>query len=144
MRRYAISKINYICLVAILLFLSIGYTYAYFSARADANGNLTLGKINILWKDYSADRYIDSNWFDDVQEIVIAPEIELTRGNYETIKATTKAGSFVNLTLAISNDTATVGAYCRIRIVAKYLPEGETTPIDCLPGRIWHLWVVPH
>ena len=141
MRKYTIPKITYVLLALILSCLSIGYTYAYFSARHTANANVTLGKISILWKDLETDGYISSLFGEDVSAISISTDGGIKRGEYTPIKAilpqegANGEPQFANLQLGMSNDfNATVGAYCRIQIVAQYTPQGSSTAIDCEDG----------
>lgn len=139
MRKYAISKFAYILLVAILISLSIGYTYAYFSAQTRATAKPTLGKISILWRDFEEEAYFTS-WFDDVSAIKIDSNLKLQRGDYTPIKGVLPkededaADEYINLSLGMSNIDATVDAYCRIQIVAKYTPKNTSTVKDCTPG----------
>lgn len=141
MRKYAIPKIAYILLAIVLTCLSIGGTYAYFSAKYTANSNVTLGKISIAWKDFTKDAYIPS-LFDDVNAIAIDSTTPLKRGEYTSIKALLPkdneedADKFIDLSLAMSNVDATVGAYCRIEIVAKYIINNTETEQDCNAGDV--------
>ncbi len=134
-------KIAYVLVVVLLSCLSLGYTYAYFSAKDSASSNVTLGKISILWKDYAQDAYI-SSLFDEVQSIVIDPQTSLKRDEYTSIKALlpkekeNDADEFANLSLAISNVNATASAYCRIQIEAKYIINNTSTEVDCADGVI--------
>lgn len=131
MRKYAMPKVAYVLLVSILICLSIGYTYAYFSTHIEATSNVVLGKINVVWSDYESDARIPS-LFDDPTSIRI--DGELKRGEYTTIKARTKdddENESSNIVLAMSNVGANVGAYCRIKLTATYTPKGSSTPINC-------------
>lgn len=142
MRKYTIPKIAYVLVVMLLSCLSIGSTYAYFSAKHTASSNLTLGKISIAWKDYVKDAYIPS-LFDDVQAIVIDKETKLQRGQYTSIKSLLPKENeedddeFIDLSLAMSNVDATTSAYCRIEIIAKYtLNNAPSTQYDCDDGTV--------
>lgn len=135
MRKYAIPKAVYGILVLILLCLSIGYTYAYFSAVDSASSTTQLGLIDISWRDnnhFSSMQFLfdktetDTN---EAQSIAIIGELE--RGKYTEIKANNKAGTLTNVRLEASNSLGTVGAYCRIKLEASYIPLNSATPIPC-------------
>ena len=121
MRKYAIPKYIYIGVALMLIILSVGYTYAYFSAIATANADITLGKIDIVWRDanYSASL---SSLFEDSNTITISSTLK--RGGYVPLKSVIEKGdqkgTEVDLRLQISNVNGTVGAYCRLKITATY------------------------
>ena len=137
MRKYAIPKVAYVILAVMMLCLSIGYTYAYFSAKHTASGNVTLGKIGISWVDLSGLDAEIPQLFDDPLKIQVSSDQKLQRGNYCQLTAHTKLdeeGETSQLVLGISNGEGTVNAYCRIQIIAKYTPKGSNTAEDCDPG----------
>ena len=121
MRKYALPKYIYIGVALMLIVLSVGYTYAYFSAIATANAGLTLGKIDIVWRDANYNSSISAE-FEDSSSIAISSTLK--RGQYIPLKSVIEKGAQkgkeVDLRLQISNVNGTVGAYCRLKITATY------------------------
>lgn len=131
MRKFAIPKVMYVLLVLVLGVLSIGYTYAYFSSTYQANAELKLGKIGLVWRDNAVNKVINNG----ANSIAITAE-ELDAGGFSKILALTDDQSSTrDSILELENIDATVPIYCRIKIEAKYTPKGEETPIDC--GEQW-------
>ena len=122
MRKYAISKSVYIIWIAILLFLSIGYTYAYFSAIDTVTTNGVVHDINVSWRDENANDALLSTWFNDVSSIALSSE--LTRGDFVQIKALNKDTQLQEVKLKMANFGST-GAYCRIKITATYVNNSD-------------------
>ncbi len=147
MRKYSISKIAYIVLIAMLACLSIGYTYAYFSAQVSAESAVKLGRIDIVWRDKNTRAYITETMFPDdngttKNESLTIPVVDpLKRGECTAI-ATNKG----NLKLEVYNrnneDLTIVSAYCRIQIQASYIPAGgkEADRVYCKDENGWFQW----
>ena len=146
MRKYLIPKVTYVIALLLLTCLSIGYTYAYFSGIAYAESNVTLGKINMVWRDFN------SNWAgmdtlfnikpaegeDGVNEAMsIKVKGSLKRGNFTDIIATDINNKEASRLLEVANinDDDGVGAYCRIKISATYTIE-DAEPETCEDGWI--------
>jgi len=125
MRKYALPKAVYVILIAILLILSIDYTYAYFSASVIATGKIKLNSINVSWRDENSNMAQLPTLFDnpatsDVNEALSIQIIsELKRGGYVQIQANDVNGVKRNIKLNISN-LGTTGAYCRVRLNGTY------------------------
>ena len=132
MRKYTIPKIAYVMLIAVLGCLSFGYTYAYFSSVAKAENATVLGKINIVWRTTGDKSSTVAGLFADANNIEISELVTLKRGQYSQLTATDKFGDTINLKLQVANsgEDASVPAYCRIKIEAKYTPNGGTAT-DC-------------
>lgn len=136
MRKYAIPKVAYVILVLMLACLSIGYTYAYFSATASAKSTPTLGYIGaVVWRDATSfgemQGLFDAKPTDGSEDVVneamsIAIEGSLSRGNYTPIIATDLRGEKLTRMLEIYNKDSSIDVYCRIKITANYTPEGGT------------------
>ena len=109
-------------LVAILVCLSIDYTYAYFSATHISDAKMTAGAIDLNWKTEN------SNLSDD--NIVTVTTSSLSRGSYQTLKIKNTSGE-IGLWISNSSSSNTVPAYCRIKISAKYKTQGSDTWEDC-------------
>lgn len=132
MRKYAIPKVVYVLLIALLSCLSIGYTYAYFSNTALANSNVSMGKINVIWTDSAQNGKPITDVFANTASIPLTGELK--RGEYTPLTALDKNGDSKTVKLQIYNymgtnpeaPEATVGAYCRLKINATYTPEGGT------------------
>lgn len=137
MHKHTITNLAYVIVVIMLACLSLGSTYAYFSASdptkvsAPAGSNL-LGKIDIEWRDGTLDASIPT-LFNSPNEIAI--NTDLKRGDYTDIKANDKNDTERTIKLAISNTSGTVAAYCRIQITAQYKPKNATKFEDC--GTQW-------
>lgn len=140
MRKYSIPKAVYSLAIAILLCLSISYTYAYFSASNIITGEITLNSINVTWRNENANMALFPTLFDDPdttdlnESLAIQITGEIKRGDYAQIKANDINGTLQNIKLNISN-TGTSGAYCRIKLTGKYttkLGETKTCPDDWL------------
>ena len=135
MRKYAIPRVAYVLLVLMIACLSIGYTYAYFSAEATATNDTELGKINIVWNASSTDKSGQvSNMFNNSSNIPILSKIK--RGEYTSILALGKEEDELAITLRMSNSgDASVPAFCRLKIEATYTPLNGTET-ECDPGWI--------
>ncbi|MBQ7880478.1 MAG: hypothetical protein IJ358_01375 [Clostridia bacterium] len=141
MRKYAIPKTMYIALIAILLCFSVGYTYAYFSATKVASASLTLGYIDVTWRDgnngdaaFSSTETFDKESTTDDESLAIGIIGEITRGGYAQITAKNVSDQTRNIMLKMANINGTVGAYCRIKIDATYTPAGSTEIKQCEDG----------
>lgn len=134
MRKYSIPKIMYVLLILMIASLSIGSTYAYFSAIATANGTLSMGKIEIEWVDNNKNATIkylfDDNTTEDTNEALsISISGRLKRGDYTQILSKDSEGNDVPIKLEISNANGLVSAYCRMKITATYKQiDGTVTP----------------
>lgn len=129
MRKYAMPKVAYILLMMILLCLSIGYTYAYFSAIDKVKGSLILHSINVSWRDGGSNdaripTLFDNPTTNENEAMSIAITGELVRGGYTQIKARDINNNIKNIKLKISN-FGTTGAYCRIKITGTYLDKNN-------------------
>lgn len=135
MRKYSIPKVAYVLLILMIACLSLGYTYAYFSAFATASNNTELGKLNITWRNMGTKNDELTNLFNDTSSILISGDTTLTRGEFSPIQATDNKGDTYALKLQMANFGGTVDAYCRLKIEATYTPlNGTATPCD--PGWI--------
>lgn len=135
MRKYAIPKVAYVLLTLILICLSIGYTYAYFSSYYNATSEVSLGQLDVKWIDSISGNAI-STIFDkpgtatnEANSIAITGELE--RGGYAEIKANNKEGNLTKVILEIDNTSSSVDVYCRIKLTATYTPQGSNTPVNC-------------
>lgn len=147
MRKYLIPKITYVITLLLITCLSIGYTYAYFSAIDYAESNVTLGKINMVWRDYNSNfaemETLFNNKPTEGEDIVneamsIQVKGSLKRGNFTEIIATDVKGNEAARLLEVANvnnDSNGVGAYCRIKIDATYTIDGAAPEI-CEDGWI--------
>lgn len=154
MRKYAIPKVLYIFLATILLCLSVGYTYAYFSAIHTASSTVSLGKVNVIWRDANMlapiQQVYDDSTTDKVNEamsiqIMATPPSDLDeeelenyvetpavikRGEYLKIRAKNYEDNVEDVLLEIYNG-GTISTYCRIKVKATYIPENSTEEKDC-------------
>ena len=131
MRKFAIPKYMYVLLVLMIGVLSIGYTYAYFSSTYQADANLQLGYINVVWCDADSGEVING-----VNNEISITAQELDCGALCDIQIPTEEeGVMQKIALGISNKDATVSAYYRLKIDARYTPEGETESKEC--GEKW-------
>ena len=121
MRKRGIPKSVYVIWITLLLFLSIGYTYAYFSALDSVTTQATVYNINVTWRDENKNDALLGTWFNDTSNIAITSE--LVRGKFVSITATNKSSQQQNVKLKMANLGST-GAYCRIKIVATYTNNG--------------------
>lgn len=141
MRKYAMPNVIYILLIMILAGLSVGSTYAYFSAIDKATSNLKVHNIDVSWRDANANDSKLTTWFDDTKtdaneamSIAISGD-SLRIGHYVEIKAKNIEGKDQSVKLKISNFGST-GAYCRIKITATYTnQEGEL--VECDEDKQW-------
>ncbi|MFQ6724092.1 MAG: hypothetical protein ACLRFE_01985 [Clostridia bacterium] len=141
MRKYTIPKPIYFTIVLLLLCLSFGSTYAYFSSHVEVSGTPILGKINLVWVDGITSNIIQQQYDDpDTAEINEAHTIpvsgQLTRGAYVPIQTRDYTGSSQNVRLEVSNLNANASAYCRISISAKYTPQNSETEYTCPEGHL--------
>ncbi|MBQ7798218.1 MAG: hypothetical protein IJ371_03760 [Clostridia bacterium] len=142
MRKYAIPKVAYILLIMLIACLSIGYTYAYFSALSTANSTTSLGSIDIAWRDNNSLALMQT-LFDDTKttenealSIALNSDLKLKRGDYTEITANNVSGKSSTVKLEMLNDKATIGAYCRIRIDASYKHAEDIEATPCEDGWI--------
>ena len=136
MRKYAIPKVAYVMLMLILICLSVGYTYAYFSSTHSASSDVELGQINVKWIDNISGAPITTTFdktgtttINEAKSIAITGELK--RGDYAEIKANDKDGTLTKVILEIDNTASTVDVYCRIKLTATYTPQGSSTPVNC-------------
>lgn len=105
----------------LLMFCSIGYTYAYFSQKASATANLGVYKTEIKWLDESYSAVGDGN--------TIALKSHLKRGAYTQIQNAEKSTP-MTLHLNYIEETASLPSYCRIKLTATYTNSANQTK-DC-------------
>lgn len=126
MRKYAIPKLAYVFVVAILLILSVGTTYAYFSATHTAVGGGKMHTIDISWRDANNRNALISSRFENSNAIEITfsdPEKNgIRRGEYNKISAVDIDDELIDIKLALAN-FGSAGAYCRIKIDASYVTK---------------------
>lgn len=151
-------KVLYVFIACVLLCLSVGYTYAYFSAVHTASSAVSLGKVNMMWR--------DGNLFAPIQQIYNNPETDgvneamsiqimavppsglteeeledyvdvpadVKRGDYLKIRALNYEDIVSDVMLEMYNN-GSVETYCRIKIDATYTPQGGSDEIPC--GNDW-------
>ena len=131
MRKFAIPKYIYVLLVLMLGVLSIGYTYAYFSSTYKVESKLKIGQVNVVWCDRGTGNVINGE-----NKTIFVTSEELDVGEFSPIQTPTdEDGVMQEIVLEVCNRDATVSAYVRIKIDAKYTPNGESNSINC--GEQW-------
>ena len=128
MRKYAIPKLLYLVAVVMLVSLSFGVTYAYFSATVTVTGTAKMNQLVCYW--------IDSPTFTQVSGIVSdTSEIQLVNtlqiGEHTRIKVQVDSTTQREISLGIGRQGNDVEAYCRIKLVALYSVDDWVTSKDC-------------
>lgn len=118
MRKYRIPKALYICLISILVCLSVGYTYAYFSANSSATGKATINVVDVDWGNKNGNSVLTSQ-FADTNTITLVNQLK--RGKATKIQCTDKSGNPRDVYLTMRNENGNVDVYCRIKIEATYI-----------------------
>ena len=124
MRKFSIPIIMYVISIAMLLTLSIGQTYAYFSAIKTASGSVGMADVSMVWRDGNTMSPLDTI-FDDVNSIVVSSNLK--RSEYTQIQGLQNS-TIQNITLLIQS-TSSIDVYCRVKLTATYISDGETK--DC-------------
>ncbi len=133
MRKYVLPKYLYIILIVIVCALSVGYTFAYFSATTIASGSLGVDKVYVSWLDSNgANISMLSNKVDSIASIALVNPLKM--GNWTQIQCQTTSGEEeVHLTIGLMNNDGTwgdVNAYYRMKIKATYTIDGNTNDLS--------------
>ncbi len=141
MRKYSIPKFMYVLVVLILAGLSIGYTYAYFSAMDSASSSLKAGEVDVCWVDSESGMTMQSltgtvnpghlTTVNNVQTIKLTNSLK--RDGYVHLQTKDKSDQNIDITLQVDN-RGTVDAYCRIKITATYVPLSGGNALTCEDG----------
>ena len=127
MRKYAIPKTFYAILIALILSLSIGYTYAYFSAYKTADGGASIHNVNVNWYNLYSLKDMDAE-FGENTTIQVASKLK--RGACSTIYLGTEGeDNYQPISLALSSESQ-IGVYCRVKLEAIYTSK-TVTDQDC-------------
>lgn len=137
MRKYAIPKYIYILISALLLCFSLGYTYAYFSATAVAEGNVGMNRVQINWIYGSANDVDDLPIYTGSNTIVLANGLKLGARTpievhqYSAGEKVYDNGDPVTVTLNLGlQNSSDVSVYFRIKLTATYEENGEDVDIS--------------
>lgn len=123
MRKYAIPRPVYFMIILMLILLSFGSTYAYFSSKVIATADMSMHNVNVAWADmssestFSRDGLISAN-FSNINDIVLVNKLK--RGESVQIQCVDNKNATVDVFLSVATDEASTPVYCRIKIQATY------------------------
>lgn len=105
----------------LLLFFSVGYTYAYFSQKASASASLNVYSTSVEWRDgISLDKIGNGK--------TIALQSTLKRGTYTEIRSAD--GNAISLLISYAEKSGELASYCRLKLTASYINSSDTV-VDC-------------
>ncbi len=122
MRKYAIPRPIYFMIILMLILLSFGSTYAYFSSKVIATADMSMHNVNVAWADMSSESFLRdaliSSEFSDINNIALVNKLK--RGENVQIQCVDKDGATVDVFLSVATDEASTPVYCRVKIQATY------------------------